>query len=89
MTAEEYIQFLKDFAPNNEAMGASDLADNEQARNELVDFVRKNKLDCSHLRDYSREGWEKQTDDWNAFIEKLLDITDKYDLWWHPDDDEE
>ena len=89
MTAEEYIRFLKNFAPNDEAMGAADLADHEQARNELIDFIQKNNLDCSHLRDYSRKGWEKQTDDWNAFIEKLLEITDKYGLWYDPDEDEE
>ena len=89
MTSEEYLQFLRDFTPTDDAYNAaSDFADYEQARNELVDFVRKNKLDCSHLWDYSREGWEQQSDNWKLFIDKVLELTDRYDLWWSPEEDD-
>ena len=88
MTEEEYIDFLRAFAPNDEALIGEGISDHEQAREEFIDFIRKNNLDCSHLRDYTRDDWEKTEGDWEKFVEKYLELKDKYDLWDIPDDEE-
>ena len=40
----------------------------------------------------ARGGWgigKKQYDDWVTFVDKVLELTDKYDLWDYSDEDEE
>ena len=88
MTDEEYIEFAHSLSktctdPYETAMA---LFDCKQAREELVDFYRREKIDMTYMRDYSRDGWYETEKNWEKFVLKYIEILDKYDFGADPDE---
>ena len=85
MTDEEYIKFARSLSKtcDDPYSAAMVLLKYKDVREELVDYVKKNRLDMTYLRDYSRNGWERYSDNWKKFILKFSKLTKEHGIGEH------
>lgn len=80
MNKDEFNNYIKTFAPDNEAYFATiACGSDERAIKEIVAFITANQLNCSRLWEDSEEG-DRAYDDWEKLMEKVDEIENKYGL---------
>ena len=65
---------MQKIGTSDEIAGVVEMAKgNKEYEDAIIEFIKKNKIDCNHLWEDSEEG-DKATEDWHKLVEFVLPL---------------